>query len=187
LGGSKVTVYFTAPKRVDFRELVKNLAGKLRTRVELKQVGPRDEAKLLGGVGVCGREYCCSTFLRDFLPVSIKMAKNQNLALNPAKLSGGCGRLLCCLTYEDETYKDIRKTMPKVGRMVRFDPTENDWNDWEDESDTDSRQFNTLGKVIKVDLLNEMVLLVAEDGERFERTLQEIQFFREKASSQPQR
>lgn len=175
LGGNKVTLYFTAPKRVDFRELVKNLAGKFRTRVELKQVGPRDEAKLLGGVGVCGREFCCSTFLREFLPVSIKMAKNQNLALNPAKLSGGCGRLLCCLTYEDDTYKEIRKTMPKVGKMVQFDPAESDWEEW-DEADAPERNFTSKGKVIKVDLLNEMVLLVAEDGEKYERSLQEIEF-----------
>ncbi len=177
LGGNKVTVYFTAPKRVDFRELVKNLAGRFRTRVELKQVGPRDEAKLLGGVGVCGREYCCSTFLRDFLPVSIKMAKNQNLALNPAKLSGGCGRLLCCLTYEDETYKEIRKTMPKTGKIVRFDSSESDWGEWDDDSGkVPARDFNAKGKVIKVDLLNEIVLIIADDGEKYERSLQEIEF-----------
>jgi cell fate regulator YaaT (PSP1 superfamily) len=104
MGGNKVIVYFSSPGRVDFRDLVKDLAGALRSRVELKQVGARDEAKLVGGLGICGREYCCSSFLRDFVPVSIKMAKNQNLALNPSKVSGGCGRLLCCLTYENDAY-----------------------------------------------------------------------------------
>ena len=110
-GGNKVIVYFSAPGRVDFRELVKELASGLKTRVELKQVGARDEAKLTGGLGICGREFCCSSWLREFVPVSIKMAKNQNLALNPNKVSGGCGRLLCCLTYEDETYSELRQKL----------------------------------------------------------------------------
>ena len=119
-GGNKVIVYFSAPGRVDFRELVKELASGLKSRVELKQVGARDEAKLLGGLGICGREFCCTSWLRDFLPVSIKMAKNQNLALNPSKVSGGCGRLLCCLTYEDKTYQQLRKELPAKGTKVEL-------------------------------------------------------------------
>lgn len=119
-GGNKVLIYFSAPGRVDFRELVKELASGLKTRVELKQVGARDEAKLAGGVGICGREFCCSSFLREFVPVSIKMAKNQNLALNPSKVSGGCGRLLCCLTYEDETYSQLRQKLLPRGTKVEL-------------------------------------------------------------------
>ena len=119
-GGNKVIVYFSAPGRVDFRELVKELASGLKSRVELKQVGARDEAKLLGGLGICGREFCCTSWLRDFLPVSIKMAKNQNLALNPSKVSGGCGRLLCCLTYEDKTYSQLRRELPAKGTKVEL-------------------------------------------------------------------
>lgn len=119
-GGNKVLIYFSAPGRVDFRELVKELASGLKTRVELKQVGARDEAKLAGGVGICGREFCCSSFLREFVPVSIKMAKNQNLALNPSKVSGGCGRLLCCLTYEDETYSQLRQKLLPRGTRVEL-------------------------------------------------------------------
>ncbi len=118
-GGNKVTVYFSAPGRVDFRDLVKDLATGLKARVELKQVGARDEAKLVGGLGICGREFCCSSFLRDFVPVSIKMAKNQNLALNPSKVSGGCGRLLCCLTYENDQYTELRRLLPPRGTRVR--------------------------------------------------------------------
>ena len=122
-GGNRIVIYFSSPGRVDFRELVKDLASGLKARVELKQVGSRDETKLLGGVGVCGREYCCSSFLREFIPVSIKMAKNQNLALNPNKVSGGCGRLLCCLTYENKAYSDLRKTLPPIGSEVEIKET----------------------------------------------------------------
>ncbi len=107
--GNRVIIYFTANGRVDFRELVKQLASGLKTRVELKQVGVRDETKILSGCGICGKEYCCSSWLCEFSPVSIKMAKNQNLALNPSKVSGACGRILCCLAYEDESYSESKK------------------------------------------------------------------------------
>lgn len=145
-GGNKVLIYFSAPGRVDFRELVKQLAAGLKSRVELKQVGARDEAKLLGGMGICGREFCCSTFLREFLPVSIKMAKVQNLALNPTKVSGGCGRLLCCLTYENETYIELRKNIPANGSRVRVLET------------------NQFGRVIKHDILNQKISIEFEQG-----------------------
>jgi cell fate regulator YaaT (PSP1 superfamily) len=115
---NKVIFYFTADGRVDFRELVKDLAAVFRTRIELRQIGVRDEAKMTGGLGPCGRTLCCSTFLGEFAPVSIKMAKEQNLSLNPTKISGICGRLMCCLNYEQETYEDIRKRLPKVGSIV---------------------------------------------------------------------
>lgn len=115
---NKVIFYFTADGRVDFRELVKDLAAVFRTRIELRQIGVRDEAKMTGGLGPCGRTLCCSTFLGEFAPVSIKMAKEQNLSLNPTKISGICGRLMCCLNYEQETYEGIRKRLPKVGSIV---------------------------------------------------------------------
>lgn len=115
---NKVIFYFTADGRVDFRELVKDLATIFKTRIELRQIGVRDEAKMLGGLGPCGRSLCCSTFLGDFASVSIKMAKEQNLSLNPTKISGICGRLMCCLNYEQSTYEDIRKRLPKVGSIV---------------------------------------------------------------------
>lgn len=146
-GGNKVIIFFSAPGRVDFRELVKELAGGLKTRVELKQVGARDEAKLSGGLGICGREFCCSSFLREFVPVSIKMAKNQNLALNPSKVSGGCGRLLCCLTYEDETYSLLRKSLLPKGTRVK----------------TDEGEF---GDVIKGDILNQTMLIELDSGDQ---------------------
>lgn len=117
--GSKVIIYFTADGRVDFRELVKDLVSTLKTRVELRQIGVRDEAKILGGIGPCGRPLCCSLFLTEFLPVSIKMAKEQDLSLNPSKISGVCGRLMCCLRYECEHYEDSRSTtLPQVGARV---------------------------------------------------------------------
>ena len=115
----KVIFYFTADGRIDFRELVKDLATIFKTRIELRQIGVRDEAKMLGGLGPCGRPLCCSTFLGDFASVSIKMAKEQNLSLNPTKISGICGRLMCCLNYEQTTYEDIRKRLPKVGSIVK--------------------------------------------------------------------
>ncbi len=115
---SKILFYFTANGRVDFRSLVKDLAGVFKTRIELRQIGVRDEAKMLGGLGVCGRPICCGTFLGDFQPVSIKMAKEQNLSLNPTKISGVCGRLMCCLKYEQDQYEQTRKKMPKVGKEV---------------------------------------------------------------------
>lgn len=115
---NKIIFYFTAEGRVDFRELVKDLAAVFRTRIELRQIGVRDEAKMIGGLGPCGRSMCCSSFLGDFVPVSIKMAKEQNLSLNPTKISGICGRLMCCLNYEQETYEEIKKELPKVDSIV---------------------------------------------------------------------
>jgi len=117
--GSKVVFYFTADERVDFRELVKDLASQFRTRIELRQIGVRDEAKMLGGLGSCGRPVCCKTFLADFHPVSIKMAKEQNLSLSPTKISGLCGRLMCCLQYEQAAYEDMKKKMPRTGKEIR--------------------------------------------------------------------
>lgn len=115
---SKILFYFTADGRVDFRELVKDLAGMFRTRIELRQIGVRDEAKMIGGLGICGRPFCCGSFLGGFQPVSIKMAKEQGLSLNPVKISGTCGRLMCCLKYEQEAYLDLLRTTPKVNAVV---------------------------------------------------------------------
>jgi len=114
----KITFYFTADGRVDFRELVRDLASVFRTRIELRQIGVRDEACMIGGLAVCGRELCCSTFLKEFKPVSIRMAKDQNLSMNPSKISGACGRLLCCLNYEHEAYVDARKRIPRKNARV---------------------------------------------------------------------
>ena len=116
---SKVIFYFTADGRVDFRELVKDLAAVFRTRIELRQIGVRDEAKMLGGLGVCGRPFCCSSFLGEFAPVSVKMAKEQGLSLNPTKISGTCGRLMCCLKYEQDGYEELLRTTPHVGAYVK--------------------------------------------------------------------
>ena len=116
---SKVIFYFTADGRVDFRELVKDLAGVFRMRIELRQIGVRDEAKMLGGIGSCGRSLCCNSWLADFEPVSIKMAKVQNLSLSPTKISGICGRLMCCLKFENDVYTDLKRNMPEVGEQVR--------------------------------------------------------------------
>lgn len=116
---NKILFYFTADGRIDFRELVKDLAAIFKTRIELRQIGVRDETKILGGIGICGRPLCCHTYLSEFVPVSIKMAKEQNLSLNPTKISGICGRLMCCLNYEQSTYEDIRKRLPKVGSVVQ--------------------------------------------------------------------
>ncbi len=119
--GSKILFYFTAEGRVDFRELVKSLAGIFKTRIELRQMGVRDEAKTLGAIGGCGRELCCSTFLNDFHPVSIRMAKDQGLSLNPTKISGICGRLMCCLQYEQVAYEDLLKKVPNKGALVEYE------------------------------------------------------------------
>ena len=119
LDGSKILFYFTADGRVDFRELVKDLAGVFRTRIELRQIGVRDEAKMLGGLGMCGRPFCCNSFMGDFQPVSIKMAKEQGLSLNPVKISGTCGRLMCCLKYEQEAYEHLLRVTPKAGAIVQ--------------------------------------------------------------------
>lgn len=116
--GSKILFYFTADERVDFRELVKDLAGVFHTRIELRQIGVRDKAKMVGGLGICGRPFCCASFLDDFQPVSIKMAKTQNLSLNPTKISGTCGRLMCCLKYEQDTYEDLIRSSPKMDSFV---------------------------------------------------------------------
>ncbi len=117
--GSKIIFFFTADGRVDFRELVRDLAGVFRTRIELRQIGVRDEAKLIGGLGICGRPFCCSEFLSGFMPVSIKMAKTQNLSLNPTKISGTCGRLMCCLKYEQAAYEDAQRRLPKLESFVQ--------------------------------------------------------------------
>ena len=142
--GGKIIFYFTAENRVDFRELVKNLVQEFRTRVEMRQIGVRHETKMLGGLGCCGRELCCSSFIQNFESVSIKMAKEQNLPLNPAKISGACNRLLCCLNYEYKTYKSTRKGMPKIGKIIIF----NDQN----------------CKVRQHNVLNETIVVVNEDG-----------------------
>jgi len=143
---NKLTIYFTAERRVDFRELVRDLARTFRTRIELRQVGVRDEAALLGGVGRCGRELCCSTWLRELKPVSLQLAKDQRLSLNPAQISGCCGRLMCCLTYEHESYLHARRKFPREGKTV----------------------VTSLGreKVVSVDIWRERVHLRAEDGSR---------------------
>jgi len=116
--GNKIIFYFTADGRIDFRELVKDLASIFKTRIELRQIGVRDEAKMMGGLGCCGRELCCCTWLSDFASVSIRMAKDQNLSLNPTKISGICGRLMCCLKYENETYENARENFPEMGKWV---------------------------------------------------------------------
>jgi cell fate regulator YaaT (PSP1 superfamily) len=118
LDGSKAIFYFTAEHRIDFRQLVRRLAAQLKTRIEMRQIGVRDEAKMVRGVGCCGRELCCATFLQDFELVSIKMAKEQQLPLNPTKISGLCGRLMCCLSFEADAYKELRKNLPKVGKRI---------------------------------------------------------------------
>ena len=119
LDRSKIMFYFTADGRVDFRELVKDLAGIFHTRIELRQIGVRDESKMIGGLGICGQPFCCSRFLKDFQPVSIKMAKEQGLSLNPSKISGSCGRLMCCLAYEQKSYEYLNSITPQVGSIVR--------------------------------------------------------------------
>ena len=118
LDRSKMIFYFTSEKRVDFRELVRDLAAEFKMRIEMRQIGVRDEAKMVCGIGSCGRELCCASFLRNFDLVSVKMAKEQNLALNPAKISGVCGRLMCCLAYEFQTYMELKKDLPKMGKHI---------------------------------------------------------------------
>jgi cell fate regulator YaaT (PSP1 superfamily) len=141
--GSKAIFYFTADGRVDFRELVKDLAHAFHTRIEMRQIGVRDESKMVGGIGICGRELCCSSFLRDFEPVSVKMAKEQSLALNPTKISGQCGRLLCCLGYEFETYCSLRKCLPKCGKRIH--------------------QGGVEGEVVKLNVLDGTVTVKTDD------------------------
>jgi len=152
--GSKIVVYFTADGRVDFRELVKDLVGKFRTRIEMRQIGVRHQAKMVGALGTCGRPLCCSTFLNNFAPVTIRMAKEQNLSLNPGKISGMCGRLMCCLTYEHEYYEKIKKDLVKIGKKVRTKQGE--------------------GKVIRQNVLKESVTVELESGEEIEIPAQEL-------------
>lgn len=149
--GSKIIFYFTADGRVDFRELLKDLVRRLRTRVELRQIGIRNQAKMVGGLGNCGRPLCCATFLKNFHAVSIKMAKEQNLSLNPTKISGACGRLMCCLQYEYETYKELKKDMPKLGKKVEI---------------PEGR-----GKVIRQNVMERSVTILLEDGHEIEKFL----------------
>ncbi len=148
--GGRLMVYFTAEKRVDFRALVRDLAKTFHTRIEMRQIGERDEAKMLSGIGRCGRELCCAGWLREFKPVSIKMAKKQNLPLNPSEITGVCGKLLCCLSYELITYEEARKKLPRVGSKVTT--------------------LYGKGKVLRVNALKETILvhLILEDGEEGE-------------------
>lgn len=146
--GSKVVVYFTADGRVDFRQLVKDLVGRFRTRIEMRQIGVRHQAKMVGGLGSCGRPLCCSSFLNSFDPVTIKMAKKQNISLNPNKISGMCGRLMCCLSYEYEYYAKIKKKLPKIGKRVKTKAGE--------------------GKVIRQNILKETLTVALDSGEEIE-------------------
>ena len=145
---SKIVFYFTAEGRIDFRNLVKDLAGICKTRIELKQIGVRDEAKLLGGFGPCGRHLCCATFLKDFEPVTIRMAKEQNLPLNPTKISGLCGRLMCCLGYEYKTYKELMKGLPREGETIKTE--------------------KGAGKVLSVNALKRSCVVELQDGKQIE-------------------
>jgi len=152
---NKIIFYFTADGRVDFRELVKDLAAIFKTRIELRQIGVRDEAKMLGGIGPCGRMLCCSTFLGDFEPVSIKMAKDQNLSLNPTKISGLCGRLMCCLKYENDEYESAKEQLPDLGEIVETS--------------------NGLGKVVGLNILERVIQIELTEQEKVvEYTLDEI-------------
>ncbi len=152
--GSKIIFFFTADGRIDFRELVKDLAHHFHTRIEMRQIGVRDEAKLVGGLGICGRELCCCSFLTQFNPVSVKMAKEQGLALNPTKISGQCGRLLCCLGYEYETYVELKKGMPKYGKKVMFD--------------------NRECEVTSQDILQQKITLRDREGTSYRVTMEEL-------------
>ncbi|MBQ9361282.1 MAG: stage 0 sporulation family protein [Lachnospiraceae bacterium] len=147
--GSKLLFYFTADGRVDFRELVKDLAGQFRTRIELRQIGVRDETKIIGGIGICGRELCCHAYLSDFAPVSIRMAKEQNLSLNPTKISGVCGRLMCCLRNEEETYEYLNKRLPGQGDLV-------------------TTLDGTRGVVDSVNVLRQKVKVIIDEGDEKE-------------------
>ena len=151
---SKIIFYFTAPGRVDFRELVKDLVQEFRTRIELRQIGVRHRAKMVGGLGICGRGLCCASFLRDFEPVSVRMAKEQQLSLNPNKISGICGRLMCCLTYEYSSYQELRKSLPKVGKRLQAPDGE--------------------GKIIRYNFIRETVTLEMEDRREVEFSLSEL-------------
>jgi cell fate regulator YaaT (PSP1 superfamily) len=145
---SKIIFYFTAPGRVDFRELVKDLVQEFRTRIELRQIGVRHRAKMVGGLGICGRGLCCAQYIRDFEPVSVRMAKEQQLSLNPNKISGICGRLMCCLTYEYATYQEIRRHLPRMGKRITTPEGE--------------------GKIVRYNLIRETVTLEMEDNRELE-------------------
>lgn len=151
---NKLTFFFTAEGRVDFRELVKMLVREFRIRIEMRQVGIRNQAKMCGGLGRCGRELCCSTFLEKFDPVSIRMAKEQGLSLNPTKISGQCGRLMCCLTYENETYQELKQGFPKIGRQV------------------DTPQGR--GKVIRHNIIRQQLAVRLEEGNEVELSVEDV-------------
>ncbi|MBS7303285.1 MAG: stage 0 sporulation family protein [Lachnospiraceae bacterium] len=146
---NKVLFYFTADGRIDFRELVKDLAAVFKTRIELRQIGVRDETKILGGIGICGRPLCCHTHLSEFIPVSIKMAKEQNLSLNPTKISGVCGRLMCCLKHEEETYEELNRRLPNVGDPV-------------------TTKDGQKGEVHSINILRQLVKVIVENGDEKE-------------------
>lgn len=165
---NKITFFFTADKRVDFRELVKELAAVYKTRIELRQIGVRDEAKRMGGYGCCGLKLCCSTYLRDFEPISIQLARDQNLALTPSKISGNCGRLLCCLLYEKNLYHESLAEFPRLGSSLTTSKGE--------------------GTVQKVNFFNEYVIVKHEDGDEEKLTLKELKKMqrKQKGSLRPQ-
>ena len=152
---NRLTVYFTAEKRVDFRQLLRALASKFKARIQLKQIGVRDEAALLGGVGRCGRELCCSTWLPELKPVSLQLAKSQELSLNPSQISGCCGRLMCCLMYEHRTYVEARRRFPREGRKIRTG--------------------RGLERVVTIDIWNDTVLLKDDEGTRRTLTLEQLE------------
>lgn len=152
---SRLTFFFTADGRVDFRKLVKRLVKEFRTRIEMRQVGIRNQAKMCGGIGRCGREICCSAFIEKFEPVSIKMAKQQGLSLNPTKISGQCGRLMCCLTYENKTYQQLKSSFPKVGKTIR------------------TRENK--GKVIRHNVIGGRIAIRLDDGSEMEISVHEIE------------
>jgi cell fate regulator YaaT (PSP1 superfamily) len=151
---SKIIFYFTAPGRVDFRELVKDLVQEFRTRIELRQIGVRHRAKMVGGLGICGSELCCASFLKDFEPVSVRMAKEQQLSLNPSKISGVCGRLMCCLTYEHPIYQELRRHLPRLGKRVKIPEGE--------------------GKIIRYNLIRQTVTLEMDEGQELELSLSQL-------------
>ena len=159
---NKVLFYFTADGRIDFRELVKDLASVFKTRIELRQIGVRDETKIVGGIGICGRPLCCHTHLSEFIPVSIKMAKEQNLSLNPTKISGVCGRLMCCLKHEEDTYEELNRKLPNVGDFVTAD----------DGTKGEVQSVNVLRQLVKV------IVDVNDEKEVREYKVEELQFKR---------
>ncbi|RPI72695.1 MAG: stage 0 sporulation protein [Desulfobacteraceae bacterium] len=165
LDGSKIIIYFSAEGRVDFRELVKDMVQKFRTRIEMKQIGVRYQAKMVGGIGTCGRQLCCTSFLNNFEPVSIKMAKEQNLSLNPTKISGMCGRLMCCLSYEYGYYSKSKKHIPKIGKRAVTPQGE--------------------GKVIRQNVLTETITVLLESGEEVELTFDDFIQFQAHKENQP--